>query len=472
MRLTIGRTGRQTGGEQSSHILRELEDVLGKATVVGAPAGRRAFCGDGGIISEDPPTAVVLPSDLAGLAKAVRFCHQNGIEAVTRGGATSLRGGAVGGAESIVIATTRFNRITELHRRDRLVRAEAGAMLMALDRAARQAELRLGVGARIGSPATLGGAIAKDICGPSGGAGGSIAALIEGLRVVLADGEIVDMRGGAANWGSYDVAGLVAGAEGALGIIAEATLRLEPLPEAQKLIAAGFANFDAAVEAALALQAQAWRISALDVVSGATMAGAPLFASASGKAPTAVVLTEVEGYAEEVTLVAASLREVFGEHGAEHCEYVDERAVRQRVWEVFDSAPSRLARGRIVGISDVVVPLAKLRGAVGQIDEIAKRHGLDLANCVRAGAGVLQSLFMAPGDTSDGMARVRAAINEAVALAGKEGGLATGSFGAGVLKAASAGYAGLSSADFGIQSLVKTVFDADGIMNRGKVVSP
>jgi hypothetical protein len=66
---------------------------------------------------------------------------------------------------------------------------------------------------------------------------------------------------------------------------------------------------------------------------------------------------------------------------------------------------------------------------------------------------------------------VQAALSEAVAMATASGGLATGSFGAGVLKTASPGYGGLSAADVAMQLAVKAVFDGDGTLNRGKVVA-
>ena len=475
MGFAISRQGRSARRSAGSQVASELASLLGEGAVVTTSAGRTLFRGVGGVVGEAAPAAVVLPGDEQTLVKAVRFCHQNGLDVVPRGGATSVRGGAIGGSESVVIATTRLNRIGEVHRRDRMVEAEAGAMLMAIDRAAAGKGLRLGVGPRVGSPATLGGGIAKDICGPAGGAGAGMAARVDVLRLILADGEAVELRGGAPPLGGYDLAGVVAGSEGTLGIISKATLRLEPRPEARRLIAARFKDVDAAVAAAIVLGEYAAPIAALDVVSSGFVAGTPVFAEiAAGDADDAagaLVLAELEGYAEEVRLAGDALRQGLSEHGALACEDIADEERCQLAWEAFDGAPARLARGRVAGISDVVVSPAALQDSVRGLDEIAKRHGLEVVTCIRAGAGAIQSLFRAPGDAAEGAVQVHAAINEAVALAAEGGGLATGSFGAGVLKTASAGYAGLSAADIGMQLAVKAAFDGEGIFNRGKVVA-
>ena len=73
--------------------------------------GQMLFRGDGGVVGEAAPAAVVLPGDEQTLVKAVRFCHQHGLEIVPRGGGKSVRCGAIGGSESVVISTYRINRI-------------------------------------------------------------------------------------------------------------------------------------------------------------------------------------------------------------------------------------------------------------------------------------------------------------------------------------------------------------------------
>ena len=475
MGFAISRRGQSAQALQVSRIADELIALLGEAAVVRTPIGRMLFRGDGGVVVEDPPAAVVMPGDEQALAKAMRFCNQHGIDVVPRGGATSMRGGAIGGAESVIIATSRLSWVGEVHRRDRMVEAEAGAMLTAIDQAAARERLRLGVGPRVGSPATLGGGFAKAVCGPGAGTRGTIAARVEALRLILADGEAVELHDGKAALGGYDLAGLIAGSEGVLGIISKATIRLEPRPDACTLIVAWFAAVDAAVAAAMALDSRSWPVSALDVAAGRLFDGTSVFADGPGGGPDgsgdALVLVEIEGYTDEVALAVADLLEQLSQQGATGCEEISDDARRRLAWEAFDGAPARLSRGHIAGMSDFTVPPAALSDAVRAVDEIAQRHGLEAPTCVRAEAGAIQSVFLAPGDAADGASRVQAAINEAVSMATASGGLATGSFGGGVLKTASPGYGGLSAADMAMQLAVKAVFDGGGILNRGKVVA-
>lgn len=453
-----------------SDALRGLADLLGEA-VVTREAGRRLFRGDGAVLSEAAPAAVVLPGDEHELMEAVRYCHHHGLEMVPRGGATSLRGGAVGRAESVVIATTRLNRIIEVDRRDRLVRAQAGATLTNIAAAAGAAGLCLSVAPAGRSPATLGGGIAKNSQGRVGPAAGAVAGLVEELRLVTSRGDLVEIRADGSVCGGYDLAGLIAGSEGAFGIISQATLRLGPALAAARLVVARFDDADAAFAAAEGVALLGLGTVSVEVIGGALWDGQSAGLGDWSRAGSETfVLADFAGYGAQVADDAEAVRDLLSDGARGAIEETADDLVRRRILGLRDLGLARLAKGRIAGVSDIVVPAGEVRAVMGQVREIAERHHLSCIDIVRPADGAIESLFLAADTDEQNGERVRAAIADAVALAGEAGGLASGAYGAGVLKAAAAGYGGLDRPAFQMQQLVKAVFDDDGLMNPGKVL--
>jgi len=468
--LGMGRGSR--GSRDPGDAVRGLGDLLGDAVVV-AEAGRRLFRGDGALLNDEPPAAVVLPGDEGQLVEAARYCHAHGLPMVTRGGATSLRGGAIGGAQSVVIATTRLNQIIDVNRRDRLVRAEAGATLTALGAAAGRAGLRLPVAPKAPSPATLGGAIAKNTQMEIGSLSGAIGGIVEGLRLVAANGEIVEIGAEVQACGGYDLAGLIAGSEGAFGIISEATLRLMPAAPAVRLMIARFSDEDAALAAAEALVQHRLVRGAVEVVGGRLWDGqsAGLGDWSAAESET-FVLVEIEGFDEEVEAAAQAVADVMRDGARGSIEETADDAVRRAVWALRETAPARLARDGVAGVSDIVVPIGRIGEVSREMRQIASRHGLACVALVKPARGGIESVFVATGTGEESSKKVQGAIDEAVQLAGNVGGLAVGTLGAGALKAASPGYGGLEPSAFSMQQRVKAVFDGEGVMNPDKVLAP
>lgn len=463
------RRGRAGGAGRQGEIARELADLVGDA-VVEDEMTRGLFRGDGGVVAAQAPAAVVLPGEEGQLVTALRYCHRNGLDVVVRGGATSTRGGAVGGAGCVVIAMTRLREVGMVERRDRLVRAEAGASLTALDEAAAAAGLAFRPTPRGRSPATLGGAIAKDIRVRGGPVPGSIASLVERVRVVLADGEVVEFVGGAACGGGYDFAGLVAGSEGILGIVSAATLRLTAPAPVEQVVVARFADWEGALAAA---QDLAWRgveMAAMEVLGAAFLDGLPGGGAAMGP-DEAVVMAAFEGFDEAVAGAVTAAGEVLGGHDAIGVEVITDGEAVRAVWALRESGPARLARGRAGSVSDIVVPAGQVGEAVRAMGEMAERHGLSCVLAADPRAGTIQSLLLAGDEGEEAGLRVKAALDAAAELAGEFQGVTTGELGAGVLKAASPGYGGLEPAAFERQAMVKAMFDGEGRLNRGKVLA-
>ena len=212
-------------------LIADLTAVLGAAHVLQG-ADRAAHIGDWTGQYTADPVAVVRPADTAQVAASVRIAAKYGVAVVPISGRTGLVGGAMtrGG---LMLSLERMNRIRELHPDARIAVVEAGVILDRLHEAADAEGLYfpLWFGAR--GSAMIGGVLSTNAGGSNVLRYGSTRALCLGLEVVLADGQVLNLMSELHKDNSgYDLRNLFIGAEGTLGIITTAVMRLVPRPRA------------------------------------------------------------------------------------------------------------------------------------------------------------------------------------------------------------------------------------------------
>lgn len=176
---------------------------------------------------------VVRPASTAEVAAVVRLCAEYGVPLVPQGGNTSLCGGSVplehGG--EIVLSLGRMNRILELDPLNYTMTVEAGCILQNLQQAAAEADRLFPLSLGAEGSCTIGGNLSTNAGGIQVLHYGNARNLVLGLEVVLADGTVWDgLRALKKDNTGYDLKHLFMGAEGTLGIITKAVLKLFPKP--------------------------------------------------------------------------------------------------------------------------------------------------------------------------------------------------------------------------------------------------
>ncbi|HSF95482.1 MAG TPA: FAD-binding oxidoreductase [Thermohalobaculum sp.] len=170
-----------------------------------------------------------LPRSTAEVAAVVALCRRHSVPIVPQGGRTGLAGGAASDPHSLILMTDRLDRIVEIDPLARIAVVEAGVTLARLEDAAAMHGLSAGIDLAARGSATIGGLIATNAGGMEAFRNGSMRSRLLGLEAVLPDGEVLDdmTRVPKCNEG-YDVKQLFCGAEGTLGIVTRAVLRLSP----------------------------------------------------------------------------------------------------------------------------------------------------------------------------------------------------------------------------------------------------
>ncbi|MBS0242813.1 MAG: FAD-binding protein, partial [Proteobacteria bacterium] len=207
-------------------IVRDLERLVGNAQVISDRDGRRAFETDGLSAYRCMPLAVVLARSTEDVSKVLTYCHAGGIKVIARGAGTSLSGGALPTEDAVILALSRMNKVLSIDYANRTARVEAGITNLAISGAVGPKGFFYAPDPSSQLACSLGGNIAFN----SGGAHclkyGVTTNNVLGVKMVLGDGEIVEIGGDWLDQPGYDLLGLVIGSEGQLGVVTEATVRI------------------------------------------------------------------------------------------------------------------------------------------------------------------------------------------------------------------------------------------------------
>jgi len=212
-----------------------LADIVGAANVLTAPDDTRPYFTDWRRQYSASAECVVRPAATAEVARIVKLCAEHDVAIVPQGGNTGLSGGSVptGRRREMVLALGRMNRIRELDRLNDTITVEAGCVLANVQRAADEAGRLFALSLAAEGSCQIGGNLSTNAGGVNVLRYGTAREQVLGLEVVLPDARIWDgLRGLRKDNTGYDLKQLFLGAEGTLGIITAAVLRLHPKPSA------------------------------------------------------------------------------------------------------------------------------------------------------------------------------------------------------------------------------------------------
>jgi FAD/FMN-containing dehydrogenase len=218
----------------SADFFDSLRAVVGATRVLAGTEEVAPFCTDWRARYTGTASCVVLPGTTDEVAAVVRICAEAGVAIVPQGGNTGLCGGATPTGGEVVIVLTRLNRIRAVDADNNSITVEAGCTLHAVQEAARVADRLFPLSLAAEGSATIGGNLATNAGGVQVLRYGNARELTLGVEVVLADGRIWNgLRALRKDNTGYDLKHLFIGAEGTLGLITAATLRLHPLSRIQ-----------------------------------------------------------------------------------------------------------------------------------------------------------------------------------------------------------------------------------------------
>ena len=254
--------------------LSSLRAALGPDYVLTDPAVRTALSRDAlrphrgfdAMTSlEQPPMAVVQPGSTRQVVDLVDIARRYAIPLVPHGGGSGLMGGALSVRPGIIVDMRRLDQILATDQQALTVRVQSGLRLRPLGEHLHQHGLLLGHDPWSIGVATVGGAISTNGLGYLGGRYGSMGDQVLGLEAVLGTGTVVRTPATRKRSTGPDLTQLFIGAEGTLGIVTEATLRIFPQPQTQALLGFAFADFPNGFRALLEMQGCGVQPSSMDL---------------------------------------------------------------------------------------------------------------------------------------------------------------------------------------------------------------
>jgi D-lactate dehydrogenase (cytochrome) len=219
-----------------TEFLQECRAAVGAANVLTEDSDTAAYLTDWRRRFTGRALAVVRPATTEEVAAVVRLCNRHRVPIVPQGGNTGLVLGSVpdDSGKTIVLSLTRLNRIRQVDTTNNTLTAEAGCILEQVQNAAADADRLFPLSLAAEGSCTIGGNLSTNAGGTAVLRYGNARDLCLGLEVVTAQGEIWNgLRGLRKDNTGYDLRSLFIGAEGTLGIITAAVLKLYPQPKAQ-----------------------------------------------------------------------------------------------------------------------------------------------------------------------------------------------------------------------------------------------
>jgi FAD/FMN-containing dehydrogenase len=252
-------------------VIDALSRIVGKSNVLTSTDDTRPYFTDWRKQYAGTADCVVRPAGTQEVAGVVELCAREGVAIVPQGGNTGLVGGSVpsGARRQVVVSLSRMNRVRAIDALNDTMTVEAGCVLAAVQAAAAQAGRLFPLSLAAEGSCQIGGNLSTNAGGVNVLRYGNARDQVLGLEVVLPDGRVWDgLRGLRKDNTGYDLKQLFLGAEGTLGIITAAVLRLYPRPTARATVWVAVASPRQAVELLAALRTHVGdRISAFELIS-------------------------------------------------------------------------------------------------------------------------------------------------------------------------------------------------------------
>ncbi len=450
-------------------IVADLSAAVGADRVIADVDGRRAYETDALTAYRRMPLAVVLPRSTEEVATVLRYCNRERIKVIPRGAGTSLAGGALPSEDAVVVCITKLNKVLDIDYESRTAHVESGITNLAISGAVAEKGFFYAPDPSSQLACTLAGNIGMN----SGGAHclkyGVTTNNVLGVKMVLMDGEIIEIGGKHLDSPGYDLLALVVGSEGQFGIVTEATVRILRAAEGAKPMLMGFSSAESAGAAVAAIigagiipvAIEYMDKPAIKICESFSKAGYPLDVEA-------LLIVEVEGSEVEIATLFDRIVRIVEPFEPQSMKVSQSAAESARIWRGRKSAFGAIGRISEYYCMDGTIPLGRLPEVLHRIGEICVQHQLSVCNIFHAGDGNLHPLILYDANDPAQSARAEEAGAEILRLCVEVGGCLTGEHGVGIEKRDLMRYQ-FTDKDMALQMSIKSIFDPHWLLNSAKV---
>jgi len=465
-------------------LVERIRSIVGPAGLIGSPEEIGPYATDWRKRYRGRAVAVVRPASTAEVAAVVRACAETRTGIVPQGGNTGLCGAATpdGSGSQIVLNLSRMNRVRAVDTYNNTITAEAGCVLANLQKAAEEAGRLFPLSLASEGSCEIGGNLSTNAGGTAVLRYGNARDLVLGLEVVLPSGEIWDgLRGLRKDNTGYDLKQLFVGAEGTLGVITAAVLKLFPLPRSRATAVVALQDPESALDLLKrTLEEGGERLSGFELFSGFCLSLVlkhfkDVAAPFAGRFPHYVLmeLSDTRPGNALASLAESILGAALEEKRILDAAIAQSDTQARAFWKLREFISEAQAHEGPNIKHDVSIPISAIPEFIRTTDvKLATAYpGVRMVTFGHLGDGNLHYNVSAPdGVAPDVFVKETAAVNRIVhdSVAGFRGSISA-EHGLGQLKREEIRRY-KSSLELGLMRSIKGVLDPNGIMNPGKVL--
>jgi glycolate oxidase len=337
----------------------------------------------------------VLPASTEEVSRVLAYCHQHGIKVVARGAGTSLSGGALPAEDAVVVGISRMNRVLEIDYMNRVARVEVGITNLGISDIVRARDFFYAPDPSSQLACTLAGNIGMN----SGGAHclkyGVTTNNVLGLKMVLMDGEVIEIGGPHLDSPGYDLLGAGDRLRGPARHRHRGDRAHLRAAEGARPMLLGFDSSEAAGQCVAAIIGAGIVPVAIEFMDRPAIHVCEAFAKAGYPLEVeAMLIVEVEGSNEEIADLLAVITDIATPFAPKAMRISQNAEQSAAIWKGRKAAFGAIGRISDYYCMDGVIPLGKLGEVLVAISHICDKHGLRVANIFHAGDGNLHPLVL------------------------------------------------------------------------------
>ncbi len=416
------------------------------------------------------PDVVVFARSTEEVRDIVSICRSHRVPMIPYGVGTSLEGHILAIHGGVCIDLSQMNQVLAIHDQDLDAVVQAGVTRKQLNEYIKHTGLFFPIDP--GADATIGGMTATRASGTNAVRYGTMRENVLSLKVVLADGRIIQTsRRAKKSAAGYDLTRLFVGSEGTLGIITEVTVKLYPVQEAMSAAVCAFDTVDGAANTVIQTLQMGIPVARSELLCATTMGALNRYNKFNYReSPT--LLLEFHGTQASVVEQAKAVQEIAKENGGLDFQWATRPEERSKIWEARHQAYFaclQLKAGARAVSTDVCVPISRLAECITETAQDIEKASMPIPLFGHVGDGNFHLVILVDPDSKTDLDEAKALNSRLVRRALAMEGTCTGEHGVGMGKQGSLRIE-LGDDMMDLMRDIKKVFDPDNLMNPGKVV--
>jgi len=453
-------------------IINEIKEIVGPENVFDDRVECLCYSRDMSV-HRGVPDAVVFARTTEHVSAIMKIAHRHRVPVTPRGTGTSVTGAVLPIRGGLLLDLHLMNHILEINREDFYARLEPGVVCLTLNQILAKDNLMFPPNPGSEAIATIGGMVSTNASGHRAVKYGTTRDYIKGLKVVLADGRVVETGTRAPKTSlGYDLTHLFSSAEGTLGIITEVVVKLEPKPEYGALATAVFGDLNAAGDAVTEVTTSGIKLAGCEIMDRFSLKVVEKALGKDAGTIEALLIMEADGPREVVVRDMDRIGEICRKYGVLEYEWTDDPERREEMMRARGGLVPTLSRikpfNRLVPIAeDLGVPSTKIPETIRRAQAISEKYGVLIATFGHVGDGNVHTTFVCDVRNRDDWDRLKPAVEELVNTAMEMKGTLSAEHGSGLTRAPHMERQLGPGLD--VMRVIKKALDPENILNPGKM---